>query len=80
MYGWLGEKTKELGVPYGFGYPAMLAMAGVRTLSPPKMIRPTMYVGSHRTDSLWQVASDAASAGCIRMGQYRYYSARHTRI
>jgi hypothetical protein len=44
MYGWLGEKTKELGVPYGFGYPAMLAMAGVRTLSPPKMIRPTMYV------------------------------------
>ena len=44
MYGWLGRKTKELEMPLGFAYPAMLAMAAARTLSPPPTIRPTMYV------------------------------------
>lgn len=44
MYGWLGEKTKELDVPFGYGYPAMLSMAATRILVHPAHVRPTLYV------------------------------------
>lgn len=44
MYGWLGEKTLEMDVPIGYGYPAMLAMGAVRTLMFPENVRPTLYV------------------------------------
>lgn len=45
MYGWLGKKTLELGVPIGFGYPAMLAMSAARIQVHPEHVRPTIYVG-----------------------------------
>jgi hypothetical protein len=44
MYGWLGDKTRELGVHLGFGYPAMLAMAAARVQAFPQYVRPTIYV------------------------------------
>jgi hypothetical protein len=42
MYGWLGHKTRELGVHLGFGYPAMLAMAAARVQAFPQYVRPTI--------------------------------------
>ena len=39
MYGWLGAKTKELGVPLGYGYPSMLAMAAARIAVHPQHVR-----------------------------------------
>lgn len=44
MHGWLGEKTRELGLHLGFGYPAMLAVAATRVQAFPKFVRPTIYV------------------------------------
>jgi hypothetical protein len=44
MYGWLGEKTQELDVHIGFGYPAMLAMAATRVQAYPQHVRPSIYV------------------------------------
>lgn len=43
MYGWLKLKTAELGMPFGYAYPAMLVMAAGKITAFPWDIRPTLY-------------------------------------